>query len=70
MPNIRGRLRAIARRPSAPSLDTQRGILAIAGVAALSIFTVQVWSPLPWAVVGVFLLLAARAPVPPNRPRP
>ena len=69
MPNIRGRLRALLRRPTTPSLTTQRGILAIAGIVALCVFTIQVWSPLPWAIVGLFLLAAARAPVPPARPR-
>lgn len=70
MSNIRGRVRGLLRRrPSAPSLATQRGILAIAGIAALVVFSFAVWAPLPWAVVGVFLLVAAgsRPPERPNR---
>lgn len=63
MTSLRRRLRRVAAAAGrAVANVNQRGVLALGGVACLAIFAAQVWTPLPWAIVGGFLLIAAGAP--------
>jgi len=58
MPTLRRRLHELIVRIGAINL---RGVLAIAGVTCIAIFAAQVWPPLAWLVVGIFLFSAAGA---------